>query len=200
MAIPNANMLSFLTSGNATGSDGGASQNDPNSSTGGWRSTTEVSLTIGNLFELYTQAELSSSTRYRCVALVNTHATGVRDAMRLVSREVDALKSGLTVEFGVMTNDTSTVAPVGSDTVAPAGITFRSMFESTDDNESDYDEATAYRIGPLNTDSDNSTDLDFDDSMVLFLYIKVIASGASGAFIDGVDNLIGTRGLGTDTI
>ena len=198
MAIPNSDFKMFLTSGNATGSDGGSAQNDPDSSLGGWRSTTEVSATIGNLFELYTQAELSSSTRYRCVAITNINATGVRDAMRLVSTSLAALKTGLTVTFGIMTNDTSAVSPVCADTTAPTGITFRTMLASTGDNESDF--SSAMKIGPLNTDSDDSTDLDFDDDMVLFLYIKIVASGASGAFTDGTDNIIGTRGLGTDTI
>jgi len=200
MSIPDADFKSWNTSGNATGSDGGAAQNNPDDSRGGWRSNSEMSLTIGNLFEIYTQAQLTASTRYRCIALTNANVTGVRAAAKMIVESLSALKSGLTVTFGMMTNDTSTVAPVCTDTTAPAGITFFTPFQSTGNDTSDYEQATARPLGPLNTDSDGSTLIDFDDDKVIFLYIKIVASGASGGFTDGVDNEITPRSLGTDSI
>ena len=175
MAIPDADFKTFLTG--AVGSDGGGTQNDPDSSLGPWRSTTEVSLTIGNLFEDYSSAQLTSSTRYRCVALVNVNVTGVRNTCHVLARDFSALKTNLTLSFGMQTNDTSTAAPTCTDTTAPALITFFTPFESTGSDAADY--SSARPIGPLNADSDDSTELNFDDSMVIFLYIRIVASGAS---------------------
>ena len=200
MAIADAEFKTWLTSGNATGSDGGGAQNDADTSLGGWRSTTSMSLTIGNLFEIYTQGQLTTSTRYRCVALTNASVTGIRAAAKIVVESLSALKANMTVTFGMMTNDTTTVSPVCTDTTAPAGISFFAPFQSTGNDTSDYEQATARPLGPLNTDSDGITPLDFDDDKVIFLYIKIVCSGASGGFTDGVDNEITPRSIGTDNI
>lgn len=196
MAIPDANFKTYLTG--AVGSDGGGAQNDPDSSLGPYRSTTAVSPTIGNLFEVYTAAQLTASTRYRLICLFMDHATAEETVSRFVSEFLSSLKSGMTVTFGMMTNDSSTAAPVCTDTVAPVGITFFSAFASTGDDTADH--ASARPLGPLNTDSDGSTDLTLDDSLRIFLYIKVVCSGATGGFTDGVDNRIGYRNIGTDSI
>lgn len=196
MAIPDANFKSYLTG--AVGSDGGGAQNDPDSSLGSYRSTTEISLTVGNLFEEYSVAQLSASTRYRCVCLVMDHVSAVQAAARIVAEGVAALKANMTVTFGMMTNDTTTAAPTCTDTTTPAGITFFTPFDSTGDATSDY--TSARPLGPLNTDSDGSTDLDFDDDKRVFLYVKIVCAGATGAFTDGVDNLIGQLTTGTDSI
>ena len=196
MAIPDADFKTFLTG--AVGSDGGGAQNDPDSSLGPWRSTTEASLTLANLFEGYTSGQLTASTRYRWVALTNVNVTGVRNACRIISNDLTNLKTGLTVSFGIQTNDTSTSVPTCTDTTAPAGITFFTPVESTGIDITDY--TTARPIGPLNADSDGSTDLNFDDSMVIFVCIRIVASGASGTFTDGVDNEITPRSIGFDTI
>lgn len=198
MAIPDINFKTYLTSGSGTGSDGGGSQNDPDSSLGGWRSTTEVSPTIGNLFEVYTQAQLSSSTRYRCICLYMDHGSASQAISRLASEHLSSLKSGMTVTYGIQTNDSTTVAPTCTDTTAPAGITFVSIQASTGDDTADH--TTAEPIGPLNSAGDGSTDLTLDNAKRVFVYIKIVCSGASGAFDNGVDNRIGLRSIGTDSI
>ena len=58
MAIPDASFKSLLTG--PVGSDAGGPQNNPDDSLGPWASTTEVSLSIGNLYEEYSSAQLSS--------------------------------------------------------------------------------------------------------------------------------------------
>lgn len=199
MTIPAIDFKSWLTDTAGTG-DGSTSQNNPDDSLGGWRSDTPMSSNIGNLFERYTQAELASSTRYRCMALTNANVTGIRQEAKMIVNSLSALKSGLSVEFGIHTNDLTTVAPTCTDTVAPVGVTFFSLFESTGDDTNDYAEATARPLGPLNADSDGTTLLGFDDSMVVFLYVKIICAGASGSLTNDVDNLITTRSLGTDSI
>lgn len=196
MAIPSANFKTYLTG--AVSSDGGGAQNDPDSSLGPWRSTTEVSPTIGNLFEVYTQGQLTASTRYRCICLFMDHATATETISRLVSEHISSLKANMTITYGMKTMDSTTAAPTCTDTTAPAGITFFTPFASTGDDTADH--SSARPIGPLNTDSDGSTDLTLDDSVRIFLYIKIVCASASGGFTDGVDNRIGYRNIGTDSI
>lgn len=197
MAVPDINFLTLLTNPSGTG-DGSGAQNSPDDSLGGWASTTPVSLSVGNLFKTYSIPELTSSTRYRCVALKMDHATAEVTTPTLFAQYLTGLKSGMTATFGMMTNDTSTVSPVCTDTTAPAGITFFTPHNETGD--STVDQAAGRPLGPLNTDSDGSTYLTQDDSIVIFLYIKIVSSGASGVFTDGVDNRIGIATAGTDSI
>jgi len=197
MAIPDANFKTWITDAAGTG-DGSGAQNSPDLSLGKWRSTTEVSLSVGNLFETYSTAELTASTRYRCVALTMDHATAEVTTPTLFAQYLTGLKSGMVATYGMMTNDTTTASPTCTDTVAPAGITFFTPFNETGD--STVDQAGGRPLGPLNTDSDGSTDLTQDDSIVIFLYIKIVSTGASGVFTDGVDNRIGIATAGTDSI
>ncbi len=197
MALSAGDFKTFLTSGNATGSDGGGAQADPDDSLGGWRSTTEMSLTAGNLWTDITLAQQLSSTLYRCVALTNVNATDVLETCHIVANFSDTLDTGITMTFGMHTNDTSTVAPVSaSETAAPATITFFTPGESTGVDNTDYHNGRP--LGPLNADSDDSTELTYDDDKVIFLYIKAVFSGANAGDWDGTNDKIGSRNIGVE--
>jgi len=168
-----------LTSGNATGSDGGGAQNDPNSSLGGWRSTTELSASNDNLFSKYTEAQLLSSVRRRCVAIKAETASDTITACRILADGLSGYPSSLSVEFGIQTNDNSTVAPVMADeSTDPTGITFFSPYDSTAVPATDY--PLSRKLAPLNSPGDNSADLDLTpDNRIVFIYIRITATAVS---------------------
>ena len=198
MSIPEVNFKTYLTTGSAGTGDASEAQNTPDDSLGKYASTTEVSATIGNLFESYSPAQLTSSTRYRCIALKMDHASANVVTPKLVAQFLPSLKSGMVASYGMMSRDLLSASPVCTDTTAPAGITFFTPYNSVGDADLDF--ANGRPIGPLNTDSDGSTDLTQDDTMVTFLYIRIVSTGASGTFTDGVDNLIGSATSGIDSI
>ena len=162
----------------AVGSDGGGPQNDPNLSLGPYRSTTTLSSSDDNLFSKYTEAELVSSTRYRCVAIKAETTSDTISAGRVLANGFSSLPGSLAVEFGIQTNDNLTAAPTCTDSTAPAGITFFTPYDSTGVPATDY--ALSRLIGPLNLPGDNGSDLDLTpDDRIIFIYIKIVATNVS---------------------
>ena len=195
MAVIQSNIKTYLTSGNSTGSHKGGAQSDPDSSIGGWCSTTAMSTTDGNLWELLGLSNLSSSTTYRCIAMMNENATDTLLTCRLLAEYIDDLASGITVSFGLQTNDLTTVAPVCADEdTAPTGITFFTPHEDTGVPLTDW--SSAEPIGALNSAGDGATDLTLDDAKVIFIYIKLVCASVSASF-DGSNNILRANIVGS---
>lgn len=107
-------------------------QSDPDSSLGGFMSTTELDLvsTLHNLFDVITGEENSAETvDYRCLFVTNANATDtLLDAVVWISSEVAGgaeISIGLD-PAGVVASDSGTAqaATIADETTAPAGVTF----------------------------------------------------------------------------
>lgn len=196
MAVVQSNVKSYLTSGNATGSHKGAAQNDPDSSLGGWASTTEESATDGNLWELLGLDQLNASTTYRCIAMMNENATDVLQTCRVVGEFIDDLASGISVEFAIQTNDLTTVAPVCADenTAPSPSVNFFTPYEDTGVPLTDW--SGGQPIGPLNSPQTGTTDLTLDDSSVIFIYIKLTLATVTSSFT-GTNNILRANIIGS---
>jgi hypothetical protein len=195
MAVVQAEIKTYLTSGNATGSHKGGAQNDPDTSLGGWTSTTEESTLDGNLWELLGLDDLNASTTYRCIAIMNENATDVLQTCRVVGEFIDDLASGISVEFGIQTNDLTTVAPVCADEeTAPTGINFFTPYEDTGVPGTDW--VSAQPIGPLNSPQTGTTDLTLSDSSVIFVYIKLTLAAVTASFT-GTNNILRANIIGS---
>jgi hypothetical protein len=195
MAVVQGDIKTYLTSGNATGSHKGAAQNTPDLSLGGWTSTTTQSTLDGNLWELLGLDDLNASTTYRCIALMNENATDVLQTCRVVGEFIDDLASGISVEFGIQTNDLTTVAPVcANETTAPTGINFFTPYEDTGVPGTDW--VSAQPIGPLNSPQTGTTDLTLSDSSVIFVYIKLTLAAVTASFT-GTNNILRANIIGS---
>ncbi len=193
--VTQSDIKTYLTSGNATGSHKGGSQNDPDTSLGGWCSTTEESTADGNLWELLGLDQLNASTTYRCIAMMNENSTDVLQTCRVVGEFIDDLASGISVEFGIQTNDLTTVAPVCADEeTAPTGINFFTPYEDTGVPGTDW--VSGKPIGPLNSPQTGTTDLTLDDSAVIFIYIKLTLATVTATF-NGSNNILRANIIGS---
>jgi hypothetical protein len=174
MALANSNFVSYLVTGSAAGTFQGVPQNDPDASLGGQLSSTPLSNSDGNLYTAITQAQKTSSTLYRCFGVLMTSAVDKLDIAHILVDNMPSLPTGATLEYGLFTADrldTPCPISVDEDTAAP-GITYFVPSEYTGDPNADY--SNGRPLGPLNADSDNATELTFDDSIVVFVYMKLI--------------------------
>ena len=191
-----AEIKTYLTSGNATGSHKGGAQNTPDLSLGGWTSTTEESTVDGNLWQLLGLDQLNASVTYRCIAMMNENATDVLQTCRVVAEFVDDLASVIDVEFAIQTNDLTTVAPVCADeeTAPSPAVNFFTPYEDTGVPGTDW--VSAQPIGPLNSPQTGTTDLTLDDSSVIFIFIKLTMTTVTASF-NGSNNILRANIIGS---
>ena len=188
----------FLTNPSGTG-DKSDAQNDPDSSLGGWCSSTEMSLTIGNLWEKLSLDQLQSSTTYRCVCLANANTTDTLEECRVMSGDLTSFEAlGFSLEFGLGAYDTTTQAPNCADeNTPPAGVTFFAPHQAIGANQTDW--SNARKIGALNT-LDNDTDITVDENVRTFLFIKLSCANVDAGSFDGSNNLIPINVVGADGV
>lgn len=180
MSIIAAEFKPYLTSGSTSGTFQGGTNSNVDTSLGGQLSSSLLADERGNLWSSLTPTQLTGpTTLYRCIGFILDNATDQLEVAHLMSEELSTLPSGASVKFAVQTNDQlDTPCPVcANENTAPVGLTFFSPFASTGDDEADY--SSAYPIGPLNSAADGSTELTFDDSIVMFLYIELTLNGVT---------------------
>ena len=198
MGLINTEFKPYLTSNNVVGSFQGAPNSNIDTSLGGQLSSSLLADARPNLWSKLTNTQLTGPTTvYRCLGFILDNAIDQLEKAHIMSEVIASLPSGASVEFAIQTNDQlDTPCPVCADEeTAPVGLTFFSPFASTGDAEADY--ASAYPIGPLNSPGDAATELTFDDTVVMFLYIKLILNGVTatinssdiGYFFDGDESL-----------
>lgn len=104
---------------------GGAANADPSASLGGAISGTAIGAGLHNLFDVVTGAESAAgSTEYRCLYVVNTHATlTLIGAVLYVSAETGG--TGVDELVGLGTSAVGGVEQtVADESTAPAGVAF----------------------------------------------------------------------------
>lgn len=176
-------------------SDGSGAQADPNDSLGKWRSTTEMSLTIGNLWTQLSLSQLSSSTTYRTVVLTNANITDTLEECRVMTDSV-TLVANMSVEFAVVGFDDLTASDFAADEdTAPTLVTFFTPYQATGTAGTDW--GLAKKIGPINTYT-NTTDLTADEDLRIFLFIKLICAGVDAGAFNGTNNKIGIQVVGAN--
>jgi len=172
----------YLSSNNVIGTYKGAPNNDVDTSLGGQLSSTPLSDSKGNLYKKLTALQLAGPVDiYRCIGVELDNAVDQLDLAHLMSENFSSLPAGASVEFAIHTNDKlDTPCPVCADeNTPPIGLTFFPPFASTGD--ADADDPSAEPIGPLNAPGDGVTELTFDDSVVMFLYIKLTLNGVTAS-------------------
>jgi len=194
MSFSAEDMKYLLSTGDASVDDFSVPQNNKYASHGGKCSTTEFTEGLDNLFKEWTLDQLDASDRYACICIRSVSTTDVLDAVRFLAKEVNTYPSGVSIFFGVQTNDEDTAAPVLADEfTSPVGITFVSLVEWSGDPV--YDRPAGYPIGPLNSPADGNTDLTIDGNEVIFLYIKF----SCNTVVDSLDGLSFTAPIIAET-
>ncbi len=186
----------WLTTGSGGTADGDP-QADPDASFGKYRSSTEVSLTIGNLWTNLTLGQLANSTTYRCVCLTNANVTDELEECRLMAADTSTLISGMTVKFAAAAfDDVTAFESIANETTAPSSSTIFTPFESTGVPNTDW--GSARKLGALNGYL-NTTDITADEDTRIFLFIELTCLNVDANSFDGANNKFGIRVVGADT-
>lgn len=166
MALAAADIKTYLTQGNVSGSDGSDPQPDPDDSLGGYRSSTLfVSNAEENLYDIFSLAEATAGgTYYRCVMVRNTHASEDLLNARLVIAELPS-SSDLTVQVGTeyLNDGTSPAAVAASETIAPGGVVFVAA-----SGKADYDNGYGINGGA-------DADLDHIENVAVWIKLTIAA-------------------------
>ena len=185
----------WLTTGSGGTADGDP-QADPDASFGKYRASTEVSLTIGNLWTNLSLAQLASSTTYRCVCATNNNITDVLEECRLMSADLSTLISGMSVEFGAAAfDDTTAFESIADEDTSPVSVTLATPFDSTGTPNTDW--GSALKLGPLNGYL-NSADITADEDTRIFIFIELTCLAVDANAFDGSNNKFGIRVVGAD--
>ena len=185
----------WLTTGSAGIADGNA-QNQPDLSFGKFRSGTEVSLTIGNLWTKLSLSQLASSTTYRCVCLTNANITDTLEECRVMAADLSTFDSSISLQFGLAGFDNLTAfESIADEDTAPVSVTLFTPYDATGVSNTDW--ASARKIGPINTYT-NSTDITADEDTRIFLFIELTCLNADASAFDGTNNKFGIQAVGAD--
>jgi len=192
MAIEEYHLVKSLT---GAASDGGA-QSDPNSSLGGYRSSTVITTNVdNNLFDDVSGAEAASGdTEYRCIAFQNKHASLELTNARVYLAESD-IGSGNAISFAVEVPATANLTdgdaqgPVANESTAPTVNT--TDHNGTGSGISDWSTASDYAGGVPVSQGAHDANLGVDE--VIFVWIKRVI-GASAPAESGVNFTIRLEG------
>jgi hypothetical protein len=105
---------------------GGASNNDPNISLGGAKSSVEiVDATLQNLFDNISGAEASAGdTEYRCFYVHNAHATlSLQNAVAWIQTNTPSTSTAINIGAGTAAIN-ATEQTVANESTAPSGVSF----------------------------------------------------------------------------
>ena len=186
---------SWLTTG-AAGTADGDTQNDPDLSWGKFRSDTEISLTLGNLWTKLTLAQLAASITYRIICLTNANITDVLEECRVMSNLLDTLDGNISIRFGVAGfDDTTAFDSIADEDTPPSSVTFFDPFDATGVANTDW--ASARKIGPISTYT-NSAELTADEGLRIFLAIELTCANVNASAFDGTNNKFGIEVVGAD--
>lgn len=106
---------------------GGAGNSDNNASLGGAISTTELTTSVHNLFDLVSSSEVTNgTTEYRCFYVKNTNST---DSLETTIAWISTDNTGSYTDISIGLDPagiSGTATTVANESTAPSGVTFSS--------------------------------------------------------------------------